>query len=114
MVTSIQSAQYDAHLCGLSGILHQATDAKRSALYEAIGVSAVYNPEQNQVRLGADPLLQQRVGGGTCGLKQLSRSHDSSAVGVTSVESVARLRKQNRWSSADHGGQFPQVREIRG
>jgi hypothetical protein len=56
MVTSIQSAQYDAHLCGLSGILHQATDAKRSALYEAIGVSAVYNPEQNQVRLGADPV----------------------------------------------------------
>jgi hypothetical protein len=41
---------------GLTGILHQATDVERASLYEAIGVSAVYNPERNQVRLGADPV----------------------------------------------------------
>jgi hypothetical protein len=41
---------------GLTGILHQATDVERAAPYEAIGVSAVYNPERNQVRLGADPV----------------------------------------------------------
>jgi DNA invertase Pin-like site-specific DNA recombinase len=41
---------------GLTGILHQATDAERTALYETIGISAVYNPEHNQIRLGADPV----------------------------------------------------------
>jgi site-specific DNA recombinase len=41
---------------GLTGILRQATDEERAALYEAIGVSAVYNSEHNQVRLGADPV----------------------------------------------------------
>ena len=44
------------HCGGLTGLLHQATDEERAALYEAIGVSAVYNPEHNQVRLGADPV----------------------------------------------------------
>jgi hypothetical protein len=44
------------HCGGLTGILHQAADTERGALYEAIRVSAVYNPEHNQVRLGADPV----------------------------------------------------------
>ena len=44
------------HCGGLTGLLRQATDEERTALYEAIGVSAVYNPERNQVRLGADPV----------------------------------------------------------
>jgi hypothetical protein len=44
------------HCGGLTGVLHEATDEERAALYEAIGVSAVYNPEHNQVRLGADPV----------------------------------------------------------
>jgi hypothetical protein len=44
------------HYGGLNGILHQATREERAALYEAIGVSAVYNPQLNQVRLGADPV----------------------------------------------------------
>jgi hypothetical protein len=53
------------HCGGLTGILRQATHEERASLYEAIGVSAVYNPERNQVRLGPTPLLQQRVGGAT-------------------------------------------------
>jgi intracellular sulfur oxidation DsrE/DsrF family protein len=44
------------HCGGLTGILHQATDEERAALYAAIGVGAVYNPQHNQVRLGADPV----------------------------------------------------------
>ena len=44
------------HCGGLTGILRQATGEERTALYEAIGVSAVYDPEHNQVRLGADPV----------------------------------------------------------
>jgi hypothetical protein len=47
------------HCGGLTGILHQATDEERAALYEAIGVSAVYNPEHNQLRLGAAPVASQ-------------------------------------------------------
>ncbi len=47
------------HCGGLTGIIHQATDEERAALYEAIGVSAVYNPEHNQVRLGADPVASK-------------------------------------------------------
>ena len=44
------------HCGGLTGVLHQATDEERAALYDAIGVSAVYNPERNEVRLGVDPV----------------------------------------------------------
>ena len=44
------------HCGGLTGILRQATDEERAELYEAIGVSVVYNPEHNQIRLGADPV----------------------------------------------------------
>ena len=40
----------------IAGILHQATGEELAALYEALGVTAVYNPELNQVRLGADPV----------------------------------------------------------
>ena len=53
------------HCGGLTGILHQATDEERAALYEAIGVSAVYNPEHNQVRLGADPVASNVCRRGT-------------------------------------------------
>jgi hypothetical protein len=41
---------------GLAGVLQEATDAERAALYASIGVSAVYNPERNEVRLGVDPV----------------------------------------------------------
>jgi site-specific DNA recombinase len=44
------------HCGGLTAVLHQATDEERAALYEAIGVSAVYNAESNEVRLGVDPV----------------------------------------------------------
>ena len=54
------------HCGGLTGILHQATDEERAALYEAIGVSAVYNPEHNQVRLGADPVASNACRRGAC------------------------------------------------
>ena len=43
------------HCGGLTGLLHQATDEERAALYESIGGSAVYYPQHNQVRLCADP-----------------------------------------------------------
>jgi hypothetical protein len=40
------------------------TDAERATLFASIGVSAVYNPDRNDVQLeGSSPLLQQRVGG---------------------------------------------------
>ena len=41
---------------GLAGVLDEATDAERAALYASMGVSAVYNPERNEVRLGVDPV----------------------------------------------------------
>ncbi len=41
---------------GLAGVLHQADDEERAALYDAIGVSVVYDPGNNQVRLGVDPV----------------------------------------------------------
>jgi site-specific DNA recombinase len=44
------------HCDGLTGIIRQSTHEERASLYEAIGVSAVYNPQRNQVRLGADPV----------------------------------------------------------
>jgi hypothetical protein len=44
------------HCGGLTGVLHQATDEERAGLYEAIGVSAVYDAESNKVRLGVDPV----------------------------------------------------------
>ena len=34
----------------------QATDAERAGLYASMGVSAVYDPEHNEVRLGVDPV----------------------------------------------------------
>ncbi len=44
------------HCGGLTGVLHQTIDEERAALYEAMGVSAVYNAESNEVRLGVDPV----------------------------------------------------------
>ena len=41
---------------GLAGVLDEATDAERAALYASIGVSAVYDPNRNEVRLGVDPV----------------------------------------------------------
>ena len=41
---------------GLAGVLDEATDAERATLYASIGVSAVYNPDRNEVRLGVDPV----------------------------------------------------------
>jgi hypothetical protein len=41
---------------GLAGVLDEATDAERATLYASMGVSAVYNPERNEVRLGVDPV----------------------------------------------------------
>jgi hypothetical protein len=44
---------------GLTGVLRGATDEERAALNESIGVSAVCNPERNQVRLGVDPVASK-------------------------------------------------------
>ncbi len=41
---------------GLAGVLDVATDTERVALYTSMGVSAVYNPDRNEVRLGVDPV----------------------------------------------------------
>jgi len=41
---------------GLTGVLREATDAERATLYNSLGVSAVYNAESNEVRLGVDPV----------------------------------------------------------
>jgi hypothetical protein len=41
---------------GLAAILQEATDPERAALYASMGVSTVYNPERNEVRLGVDPV----------------------------------------------------------
>jgi hypothetical protein len=41
---------------GLAGVLDRATETERAALYASMGVSAVYNPERNEVRLGVDPV----------------------------------------------------------
>jgi hypothetical protein len=41
---------------GLTGLLHEATDAERASLYSSLGVSAVYDAENNQVLLGVDPV----------------------------------------------------------
>jgi site-specific DNA recombinase len=41
---------------GLTGMLREATDAERATLYNSLGVSAVYNAESNEVRLGVDPV----------------------------------------------------------
>ncbi len=37
-------------------MLDRATETERAALYASMGVSAVYNPERNEVRLGIDPV----------------------------------------------------------
>ena len=44
------------HHGGLIGILDQATPEERAALYDAMHVTAVFNPEANEVRLGVDPV----------------------------------------------------------
>ncbi len=54
--TTVEIVAAVAHCGGLSAILGQPTDDERAAVYESIGVSAVYNPERNQVRLAADPV----------------------------------------------------------
>jgi DNA invertase Pin-like site-specific DNA recombinase len=59
---------------GLTGILYQATGEERAALYEAIGVSAVYDPERNQVRLGADPVASTACRRGALDPSYTSRS----------------------------------------
>ena len=41
---------------GLVGLLQGASDADRAALYQAMNVSAVYDSEANEVRLGVDPV----------------------------------------------------------
>ncbi len=41
---------------GLTGVLREATDAERATLYSSLGVSAVYDAESNEVRLGVDPV----------------------------------------------------------
>jgi len=41
---------------GLTGVLREATEAERATLYNSLGVSAVYNAESNEVRLGVDPV----------------------------------------------------------
>jgi hypothetical protein len=47
------------HFGGLTAILHEATNDERAALYASIGVSAVYNPERHEVRLGVDPVASK-------------------------------------------------------
>ncbi len=44
------------HFGGVAGVLHRATDAEGAALYASMGVSAVYNPQRDEVRLGVDPV----------------------------------------------------------
>jgi hypothetical protein len=44
---------------GLPGILHEATDDERAPLYASMGVSAVYNAENHEVRLGMDPVASK-------------------------------------------------------
>ena len=41
---------------GLTGVLREASDAERAKLYNSLGVSAAYNAESNEVRLGVDPV----------------------------------------------------------
>lgn len=41
---------------GLAGLLANAPATERAALYASMGVSAVYNPDRNEIRLGVDPV----------------------------------------------------------
>jgi site-specific DNA recombinase len=41
---------------GLAGLLSEATTTERAELYTSMGVSAVFDPDRNEVRLGVDPV----------------------------------------------------------
>jgi hypothetical protein len=41
---------------GLASVLQKAADEELAELYASMGVSAVYDPERNEVRLGVDPV----------------------------------------------------------
>jgi hypothetical protein len=69
---------------GLAGVLNEATDTERAALYASMGVSAVYNPERNEVRLGVDPVASTVCRMGDLNPHPLARTRPStSLVGAT-------------------------------
>jgi hypothetical protein len=55
--TSVEEVLAVVERCGgLAAVLQKATDEELAALYTSMGVSAVYDPERNEVRLGVDPV----------------------------------------------------------
>jgi hypothetical protein len=55
--TSVEDVLAVIERCGgLAGVLQQATDEELAGLYTSRGVSVVYDPERNEVRLGVDPV----------------------------------------------------------
>jgi hypothetical protein len=95
---------------GLTGILHQATDVERAALYEAIGVSAVYNPERNQVRLGADPVASTACRRGDLNPHALSGTRPSTSEVSPKASMCVRSRADSRTNFHASAGQSGRIR----
>ncbi len=61
-----------------SGALERTDDAERAALYTSIGVSAVYDPDRNEVHLGVDPVASTPCRRGDLNPHPLTRTSPSS------------------------------------
>jgi hypothetical protein len=77
------------HCGGLADVLHQATDEDCAALYEAIGVSAVYNAESNEVQLGVDPVAST-----ACRRGVHTRMHTGSTAGRAGASETSEVEAQ--------------------
>ena len=70
--------EISAALRDIVDVLTDAEPADKAELYDELGVTLTYNPG-GTVAVKAHPRgVNARVGGGTCGLKQLPHSRDSS------------------------------------